>query len=116
MLNVNALRRATLTGTVLQVAMVIAGHYVPFIALHVFMIGGMLISLLAGLFYARSARRYVGAAIGGAIAGGLCALLGIAVSVGLGDTLPVILAFGTVASGVTGLIGGVTGKLIFKSA
>src|ERR1700679_251531 len=108
-MNTNALRRATLIGTLLQVAMVLAGHYVPFIAMHVFMIGGMLISLLAGLIYAGSARGYVSAAIGGAIAGGVCALLGIAVSVGLGDTLPIILAFGTAGSAVTGLIGGVIG-------
>jgi hypothetical protein len=115
-MNTNALRRATLIGTLLQVAMVLAGHYVPFIALHVFMIGGMLISLLAGLIYAGYARGYVSAAIGGAIAGGVCALLGITVSVGLGDTLPIILAFGTGGSAVTGLIGGVIGKLFFKSA
>lgn len=115
-MNTNALRRATIVGTLLQVAMVVAGHYVPFIALHVFMSGGMAISLLAGLLYARSARGYAGAALGGAIAGGVCALLGIAVSVGLGDTLPMILAFGTASSLVAGSIGGVFGKLLFKSA
>lgn len=115
-MNTNALRRATIIGTLLQVAMVVAGHYVPFIALHVFMYGGMLISLLAGVIYARAAKGFAGAAIGGAIAGGLCALLGIGVSVGLGDTLPIILAIGTAASVVTGLIGGVMGKLIFKGA
>ena len=41
-----ALRRATLIGTVLQVAMVVGGHYVPALKT-LFAPGGMLISLAA---------------------------------------------------------------------
>jgi hypothetical protein len=47
----------------------------------------MLISGVAGLLYARDAALGYGrGALGGAIAGGLCALIGIGVSVLLGDT------------------------------
>jgi hypothetical protein len=116
MLNTKALQTATMIGTVLQIAMVLAGHFVPYIALHVFMFGGMGISLLAGFLYGRTGGGYGGASLGGAIAGGVCALIGIAMSVVLHDTMPVILAIGTISSTVTGLIGGVLGKLTAGSA
>ena len=112
MLDTKTLLNATLIGTVLQAAMVVAGHYNAYIALHVFMFGGMGISLLAGLIYGRAAAGMAGAALGGVIAGGVCALIGIAISVALGDTLAVILVIGTLSSGVTGAIGGVIGKLL----
>ncbi len=115
MLRVKSLQMATLIGTALQVAMVVAGHYVPYIALHVFIFGGMGISLIAGFLYARGADGYASGVLGGAIAGGVCALIGIAVSVLLGDTPAIILAFGTISSAVTGLIGGLLGKLMFAA-
>ncbi len=106
-----ALQTATIIGTVLQLAMVIGGQFIPFIALNVFMLGGMGISALAGLVYGRAASGFGGAALGGALAGGICALIGIAVSVVLGDTEAVILAFGTAGSAVTGALGGLIGRL-----
>jgi len=117
MLNSKALQRATLVGTLLQLAMVVSGHFVPFIAEHVFMFGGMAISALAGLLYAREAAAGYGfGALGGALAGAVCALIGIAVSVLLGDTLAMILAIGTVSSAVTGAIGGLIGQAMARSA
>jgi hypothetical protein len=67
----------------------------------------MLISLIAGVIYARAAgsTRGPGAAYG-AVAGGVCALIGIAVSFGLGDVPAMILVVGTASSAVTGAIGG----------
>lgn len=112
MIDNSAILRATLVGTVLQVVMVIAGHFIPWIAIHVFMFGGMTISAIAGYLYAHDvAKSYGLAALGGAIAGGVCALLGIAVSIMLGDTQPFILVVGTVSSAVTGAIGGVFGRM-----
>jgi hypothetical protein len=116
MIDPKTLQRALLAGTVLQVTMVVAGHFVPFVALHVFMFGGMGISAIAGLVYGRAATAYGGAALGGAIAGGGCALIGIALSVLMGDTQAMILAIGTVSSAVTGAIGGALGRLIFGNA
>jgi hypothetical protein len=98
---------ATAIGTALQLAMIAAGHYVPFIKTYGFAVGGMAISLVAGVIYARlAAARRAHAAGRGAIVGGLCALIGIAASVALRDTPPAILVFGTLASAVTGALGG----------
>lgn len=95
-----------------QLVMVIAGHYVPFIKNNVFAIGGMLISLTAGWLYARAAiQGWAPSLIGGLIAGGACALLGIAVSVLLQDVPAGVLAFGTLGSAVAGLVGGAIGKI-----
>ena len=55
MLNSRALLIATIVGTVLQVAMVVAGHSNKSIA-NLFAFGGMGISLVAGLVYAMMAR------------------------------------------------------------
>lgn len=108
-----ALLVATGAGLAAQLAMVVAGHYVAFIKDNVFAIGGMVISLIAGLLFARLARAAWGASlIGGLIAGGVCATLGIAVSVGLQDTLPMILLIGASGSAVAGLLGGAVGKVL----
>lgn len=112
-MNPQTLLAATGAGLAAQLAMVVAGHYAPFIRDHVFMYGGMLISLAAGLMFARLAGGgWVPSLGGGLIAGGVCALIGIAVSVGLKDTPTMILAIGTAASAVTGLVGGAVGKLL----
>lgn len=96
-------------GTVLQVAMVITGHYVVSVA-NVFGILGTLIALVVGLLYAMDARISWGnAALGGALCGGLSALLGIVVSWLLGDVLASILLLGTVSGLVAGGIGGLIG-------
>jgi hypothetical protein len=100
---------AALAGTVLQVGMVLVGHRSPAVAAY-FAMGGMGISLLAGGLYvalaARAGLRRGEATAGGALAGGICALLGIAVSLGLGDVTPILLVLGTLSSVVTGAIGG----------
>ena len=103
---------ASLVGTVLQVAMVVAGHTSPTIA-GLFAVGGMGLSLLAGVIYARLARPATkgSAAIGGLAAGAICAFLGILVSYLLGDVPASLLALGTLSSAVTGAIGGVIGAL-----
>jgi hypothetical protein len=104
---------ATVAGLVLQLIMVVAGHYLPPIKDKGFAIGGMLISLLAGLLYVRLTHGgWADACIGGATAGGVCAILGIAVSVSLRDVPEQILLLGTSASLVTGLIGGAVAKVI----
>jgi hypothetical protein len=112
-MNKDSLLIATAIGLVLQLAMVVIGHYVPAIREKGFAIGGMLFSLIAGLVYARMAHAGWGGALGGgALAGALCAIIGIAVSTALGDVPAMILVMGTAASAVTGLIGGAVGKLI----
>lgn len=111
-MNRKALIIATDIGLVLQLIMVIAGHYQSAIAAW-FAIGGMLISLVAGMTYGRMARNgWKDSLVGGALAGGICALVGIAVSCALGDVAAMILVFGTIGSAVAGLIGGAIAKLV----
>ncbi len=103
---------ATVAGTVAQLAMVLIGHSNPAVA-QMFAVGGVTISLLAGLGYALlTATRSAGsAALNGAIAGGVCALIGIGVSCALGDVTAFILFAGTLSSAVGGAIGGALGRL-----
>ncbi len=112
-LDSGALRRATLIGTVLQVAMVVSGHYAPAIA-ELFPVLGMTISLIAGLLYAMRARGATigNAALGGMLAGGICALIGILISFGLGDVEALVIALGTVSSAVSGAIGGMIARWV----
>jgi hypothetical protein len=104
---------ATAAGLIAQLAMVLSGHYVAFVKDNVFAVGGMAISLLAGLLFAKlAAVGWTPSLVGGLVAGGACALLGIAVSVALKDTVPLVLVVGTLGSAVAGLVGGAAGKLI----
>ena len=104
---------ATVIGTVLQLAMVVSGHFAPAIA-NQFAAGGMSISGIAGLIYSVLAQPAgCGAAAGGvAAAGGISAFLGILVSYLLRDVEAAVLGFGTAGSAVTGLLGGIIGKVI----
>ena len=111
-MSVRALLIATLIGTVLQIAMVVAGHSNKSIA-KLFAVGGMSISLVAGVIYAALAAGPTGSSLlGGTIAGGLCALIGIGVSYALQDVPASLLALGTASSAVTGAIGGWLGTLL----
>jgi hypothetical protein len=111
-MNTSALIKATLIGTLLQLAMVLTGHSNPSVAA-MFAAGGMTISLLAGVAYSVMARPATAssALLGGLLAGGLCAFIGIVVSYLLGDVTAMILVMGTASSAVTGAIGGWLGKL-----
>jgi hypothetical protein len=107
---------ATAVGLALQLAMVVCGHYVEAVKA-LFAPLGVAISLFAGWLYAARARAdWGGSLLGGTIAGGVCALLGIAVSFALGDVPAMILALGTISSAVGGLIGGGFGRLLQRRA
>jgi hypothetical protein len=111
-MNTRGLTIATIVGLILQVAMVVIGHSNPSVK-NLFAVGGMGFSLVAGIIYGTSAgTRSAGSlALGGAVAGGICAFVGILVSYLLGDVPPTLLALGTVSSIVTGAIGGTIAKL-----
>ncbi|HUR93474.1 MAG TPA: hypothetical protein VMY76_02750 [Gemmatimonadales bacterium] len=107
----------TLIGTGLQLLMVVAGHYSPAVA-QLFAAGGMGISGLAGVLASLAGRpASLGSAAGrGAVAGGVCAFVGILVSYLLGDVPAQILGMGTAGSAVTGAIGGALGKVFSARA
>jgi hypothetical protein len=105
-------------GVLLLLTFVVFSHYLPWLATQV-LFATMLIAGIAGLLYAREAARGYGiGALGGAFAGGICALVGIAVAVLLGDapsfTLgpapEMVLVIGTAVSVLTGAIGGLFGQ------
>ncbi len=101
---------ATIIGSVAQIIMVLGGHSSPAIAEN-FAIGGMGISAVAGWLATRGQSiGLINALARGGVAGGLCAALGIAVSVALGDVPESLLLLGTASSAVTGAIGGVFGR------
>lgn len=105
--SVRALTIASIIGTVLQLAMVLAGHYNTSFA-SFFAIGGMGFSLVAGAVYAFNARPTVttDAIVGGLLAGAICAFIGIFASHLLGDVPASLLLLGTLSSAVTGALGG----------
>jgi len=109
---VKALVVAGTIGSALQLAMVLTGHQVLSMQ-DWYGPGGMALSLLAGVIYARisrgSSRDVV---IGGSLAGGICALIGIGVSYLLGDVPSSLLLFGTVASAVAGAVGAAVARAI----
>jgi hypothetical protein len=105
-----SLMSPTLIGTALQLLMVIAGHFSPAVA-QLFAPIGMGISGVAGVIAGREPQVSWGsAAARGAIAGGVSAFIGILVSYFLGDVPAPVLGFGTAASTVTGIIGGLIGR------
>jgi len=104
-MNAKVLLWATAAGTLLQLAMVLAGHYLRPVQSG-FLVGGLLFSAIAGALYAKLATGSLSTdLVAGLITGGLCAFVGILVSFLLGDVPAAILAFGTGSSAVTGLVG-----------
>jgi hypothetical protein len=111
-MKLRALSIAFGVGLLLQLAMVVTGHFVPVVKNNVFAVGGMAISLFAGFLYAKlTASAWADSLAGGALSGGACALLGIALSAVLKDVPMPLLVLGTMASIVTGLAGSALGRL-----
>lgn len=112
MVNAQILQRSSWVSTMLHLTMFILGHYIPWVRENVFLFGGMLISGVSGLLYAREAAvGYARGALGGIIAGGGGALIGIAISVLLGDVPVFVLGPGTSIAMLTGVVGGLWGEL-----
>jgi hypothetical protein len=109
--------RATLIGTVLQLAMVVSGHYDLRVA-KLFAVMGVLLSLIAGFLAGRwsAGLGKAGAAVSGLVAGAACAFLGVLESFYLGDVPVWVIAFGTASSGVTGAVGGFLGRITRKNS
>ena len=111
-LSTRALVMATIIGTVLQVAMTTMGHGSPAVR-GMFAVGGMGISLVAGILYVVISTEVImrDNLVGGAIAGAACGFFGIVVSWMLKDVPASLLLLGTVSSAATGAIGGWLGRL-----
>lgn len=115
---VRELDRATLLkaggiGLLGQLAMVFGGHWNADLA-QMFPTLGTTVAGIAGLLVPVFARGLTAkhAAGGGAIAGGGAAVLGIVVSMLLGDVPASVIAIGGGMSAVAGAIGGIVGRLL----
>ena len=107
---------ATLVGIALQVVLVLAGHVIRVLQNPGFALGGMAFAAVAGWIHVRMARGdWRDTLIGGAIAGGACAAVGIAVSATLGDMPFSRLIVGTAGSVATGIAGAAIARLLSGS-
>jgi hypothetical protein len=101
--------KASTIGTLLQIAMVVIGHFVPaLMEAGLFPIGGTLIGLVTGwLAGSGPAKSSTGAAaVSGGVAGGVAGVLGSLVSTALGDVPFSNIAIAGGSTFVTGAIGG----------
>lgn len=104
------IRRWTVIGATMQLVMVLVGHWVAAIA-NVFGILGTLIALAVGFLFAREARGGMGGALtGGALVGGISALVGVAVSFSLGDVEAPVIGIAAASGLVAGALGGAIGQ------
>lgn len=109
----NPMMKSAIVGTVLQLLMVVVGHYVPQVA-SLFPIAGTGIGGLAGILNGLWGPKasLPAAAGGGAVAGGVGGAIGTLVSSLLGDVPMSTLAIGTGSTAAAGLVGGLIGKFL----
>jgi hypothetical protein len=103
------LRRAILVGLILVLALVAGSHFLPLLRSQL-LFGCMMICGVAGLLYAREAGRGYGrGALGGAVAGCVCALAAVGLAGMLDERpdryLPLAVAVSTLTGGIGGLFG-----------
>ena len=100
------------TGTALQVAMVVIGHFAPSLQeMGLFPIAGTLIGGITGWLASAATAGAMGAKVGsGAVAGGVAGAIGSLVSTALGDVPLGNIAIAGVSTLVTGAIGAALAK------
>jgi len=104
--------RALIVGVVLEIALMIATHFIVYIEQQGFLLGGMTISAVAGYLYAMdTGKGYFTSATIAAIIGGVSALIGLGVSVALHDAPTRIIPLFTTICVVTGAVGGLFGQM-----
>lgn len=109
-MNQGALTKATITGTLLQVIMVVVGHFVPAVASS-FPVVGTGIGAVTGYLFSKWGGRptRMASASGGALAGGVAGMLGTVLSAALGDVPMSTIGVATISTVVAGVLGGAVG-------
>jgi hypothetical protein len=106
------IQRATITGIMLQLTLVIICHFVVWIRVNGSEFGSMMIAGVTGLLYARDfAKGYARGALGGAIAGGTCGIIAICAANILGDVSLMTIPVGGAIMILIGAIGGLFGQM-----
>ena len=95
--------------TVLQILMVTAGHFSPTVLGFSGILGVGIPLLIGSVYGARAAESFKSAAVGGFVLGIIGAAIGILLAILLGDQTWILLTFGPISSGVTGLLGALGG-------
>lgn len=104
--------RAFIVGVVLEIALMVATHFIPFVERQGFLLGGMTISAVAGYLYAMdTGKGYFTSATMAAIIGGAVALIGVGLSVALHDAPTRVVPLFTTICVVTGAVGGLFGQM-----
>jgi hypothetical protein len=103
------MQRFIIIAAVLQIAMVVTGHYNDFVLMNLSAVLGVGIPLVVAFFYGRDAEGVKDGAVGGLAIGFVGAFLGIGLAIAMGDQMLMLLAFGPLSSAVTGAIGGAVG-------
>jgi hypothetical protein len=115
LIDIKTLQRTLIVGIVLQLALAAGAHFIVYIAKNYFLFGGMMISATAGYLYGMgSAKGYFPGATGGAIVGGLCALIGVGASVLMHDAARTVIPLFTAICVLTGAVGGLFGQMAAK--
>ena len=113
-MNSQALTKAAIISTILQVIMVLVNHYAPTLAGPMLApVGGTAIGAIVGVIYAMQAREGTAGqnAAGGGAAGAIGGVLGSVLSLGLGDVPLMTVAVAGGSTLVAGAIGGVLGRM-----
>ena len=111
MIDLKILRRAVILGVILELSLVLGGWYWPD-GRYGLLFGGMLISAVAGMFYARELGKGFGSGIlGGTLAGAACGVVAVTSAEFLGIAHEIYIPYGVMVLTLTGAVGGLFGEL-----
>jgi len=111
MIDLKILRRAVILGVILELALVAGGYFWPQ-SRYGLLFGAMLISAVAGMFYARDLARGFGSGVlGGTLTGAACGVAAVLAAEFLGMDHETYIPYGVMVLTLTGAVGGVFGEL-----
>jgi len=111
-LDAKLVMRTALVATLVQLALAIGQHLFPWLVGNPALFARMMVCASAGYLYALIfGCGYLRGAVGGAIAGGLCAVPALILLVVLGDSQGPTLTMGTAIAVGTGAVGGFFGQM-----
>jgi hypothetical protein len=104
--------RATFVGVVIQIAMVVAWHFLPWLHGYYYLLALLMIAATAGYVYAADTGGgfFVGATAG-AIVGGICGFVALLLTVMLHDIARNFIPLDTAFCVLTGAVGGLWGQV-----
>ncbi|MGI9627439.1 MAG: hypothetical protein ACR2QM_11435 [Longimicrobiales bacterium] len=105
------MKNYVILAALLQIVMVVTGHFNEFVLLNLSAALGVGIPLVVAFFHGRGVDSAKSGARGGVVIGFVGAALGIGLAILLGDQTLALLGLGPPSSAVTGAIGGALGAV-----